>query len=134
MVAKRPDQAASGVAAVHPGQVGERGQEVGDGGGAGMKRQPRPVVLGLQGECGAGENRRLARPWLPGDHQRPPGRPGSQPATDRGEGRLAAAEQVSAAGDAALPAGAASEVIAGLGLPGPGHQPAPRQRGPHSRD
>ena len=120
---------------VYAGQVGQRGEEVADGSGAGMEGQPGPALPGLHAQGGAGQHRRLARPRLPGHHQRLAGRlTGGQPLLDPVEGDMAAAEQVPAAGGAALPARPLGEVAARLTWLGPGHQPGPGQLRPHPGD
>ena len=100
-----------------------------------MESQPGPALLGLHTQGGAGQDRRLARPRLPGQHQRLTGRlNGGQPPPDAVEGDSATAEQVPATSGAALPARPPGIVAARLTRLGPGHQPGPGQPRPYPGD
>ena len=59
---------------VDAGQVGQRGEEVADGSGAGVEGQPGPAMPGLHARGRRGPGPPTCRPRLPGDHQRLTGR------------------------------------------------------------
>ena len=56
-VGQAGDQLISRRRCIHTGQVGHRGEEVADGGGAGVEGQPGPAIPGLHAKGGAGQHR-----------------------------------------------------------------------------